>query len=113
PQPLKEAIKRLQAFAEAGADCLYAPGASSRADIAEIVRAVSPKPVNVLVRGPEWLSLSELGDIGVRRVSVGGAMARMAWAGLISAAQAIGRGEFAVFKEAAPGAELDRFFTAD
>ena len=114
PQPLKEAIKRLTAFAEAGADCLYAPGVSTRADIAAIVKAVAPKPVNVLSRGPDWLSLNELADLGVRRVSVGGAMARMAWAGLMRAAKEIGeRGNFAVLADAAGGGELNRLFADD
>ena len=80
PVPLKESIKRLTKFAEAGADCLYArPGPRKREDIVAIVKAVAPKPVNVLVGGPVGLTVADLADLGVRRISVGGALARVAW----------------------------------
>jgi len=74
-----DAIGRLTAFADAGADCLYAPGVRDKDDIAAMVRAVQPKPVNVLMAGP-GLSAAALADLGVRRISVGGALARVAWA---------------------------------
>ncbi len=113
PEPLKEAIRRLTAYAGAGADCLYAPGPWTREDIAAIVAAVAPKPVNVLARGAE-LSVADLAGLGVRRISVGGAMARMAWAGLMRSAREIaGAGSFAAFADAASGADLDAFFAAD
>ena len=111
-EPLKEAIRRLTAFAAAGADCLYAPGPSSREDIAAIVEAVAPKPVNVLVRG--GLTVGDLAGLGVRRISVGGAMARMAWAGFMRSAREIAEvGRFNSFTDAASGKELDGFFSAD
>lgn len=112
-QPLKEAIRRLTAFAEAGADCLYAPGPTSREDIAAIVGAVAPKPVNILARGLS-LTVADLAGLGVRRISVGALMARMAWAGFTRAAREIAEtGSFAAFDEAMPGAPLNDFFNAD
>jgi len=85
---LPETIKRLVAYAEAGADCLYAPGVRAAGDIADIVRAVAPKPVNVLVGG-DYLTVAQLTDLGVRRISVGGALARAAWTGFLIAAKEI------------------------
>ena len=85
---LSETIRRLQAFAEAGADCLYAPGLRVTEDIRAVVNAVAPKPVNVLVSG-DWITVSELKSFGVRRVSVGGALARAAWTGALLAAKEI------------------------
>ncbi len=112
--PLKEAVHRLATFAEAGADCLYAPGASTIEDISAIVEAVAPKPVNVLAGGPGSLTFGQLAALGVRRISVGGALARMAWAGLMKAAREIVEtGSFAAFEGAASGAELNRLFKAD
>jgi 2-methylisocitrate lyase-like PEP mutase family enzyme len=112
--PLKEAIRRLIAFAEAGADCLYAPGAASREEISAIVKAVAPKPVNVLARRLGPLSVADLAALGVRRISVGGAMARMAWAGLRrSASEIMEQGRFDAFADAAPGDQLDALFRAD
>ncbi len=82
---LAETLRRLTAYAEAGADCLYAPGLRSRDDIAAVVRAVAPKPVNVLV-GSDFTTVTELASLGVRRISVGGALARAAWTGFLEAA---------------------------
>lgn len=114
PDPLDEAIRRLIAFAEAGADCLYAPGARTIEDISAIVEAVAPKPVNVLARNLDGLTVGQLAALGVRRISVGGALARMAWAGVMRAAREIAEtGSFAAFEGAASGAELDRLFAAD
>ena len=80
PDPLRVSLERLTKFAEAGADCLYAPGVREPDEIAAIVKAVSPKPVNVLVSAPNpALSVSRLADLGVRRISVGSALARVAW----------------------------------
>ena len=91
---LKETIRRLTAFAEAGADCLYAPGLRTKTDIAAVVAAVAPKPVNVLV-GSGFTTVSELAALGVRRISVGGALARAAWGGFLAAAREIAeRGAF-------------------
>ena len=85
---LPETIKRLVAYADAGADCLYAPGVRVPSDIAEVVNAVAPKPVNVLVGG-DYLTVPQLTDLGVRRISVGGALARAAWTGFLIAAKEI------------------------
>jgi 2-methylisocitrate lyase-like PEP mutase family enzyme len=113
PEPLEEAIRRLTAFAEAGADCLYAPGPGKREDIAAIVKAVAPKPVNILAR-PGGLTVAELTELGVRRISVGGAMARMAWSGFQRASREIVEtGSFTAFESAAPGGPLNEFFAAD
>src|SRR5206468_10416070 len=88
PDPLKESLRRLEAYAGAGADCLYAPGPKSREHIQAIVKAVAPKPVNLLVGSP-GLSVAEIRDLGVRRISVGGALARSAWTGFIRMAKEI------------------------
>lgn len=85
---LAETLRRLTAFADAGADCLYAPGVRSREEIAAVVRAVSPKPVNVLVGGG-FTTVAALTELGVRRISVGGALARTAWTGALDAAREI------------------------
>lgn len=109
-KPLDEAIRRLVAYAEAGADCLYAPGVRTRADIEAIVRAVSPKPVNVLVGWPSEFTLQQLGEMGVRRVSVGGALAASAWGGFMAAAKELAEGRFDGFAKNASTREIDRFF---
>jgi 2-methylisocitrate lyase-like PEP mutase family enzyme len=113
PDPLKEAVTRLERFAEAGADCLYAPGVTSLEDIATIVKAVAPKPVNVLVSAPAGFTVADLAALGVRRVSVGGALARMAWAGVMRAGKDLAAGRFDALADAASGADLNKFFTAD
>jgi 2-methylisocitrate lyase-like PEP mutase family enzyme len=110
---LAEAIARLTAYAASGADCLYAPGLRSRDDIAAVVKAVAPKPVNVLVGGPTF-TVAELAALGVRRISVGGAMARTAWGAFMRAATEIAAtGSFAGFASAAPFPEINGFFAAD
>jgi 2-methylisocitrate lyase-like PEP mutase family enzyme len=85
---LTETVRRLTAYAEAGADCLYAPGIRTREEILTVVTAVAPKPVNVLV-GSDFATVAELTAMGVRRISVGGALARAAWTGFLSAATEI------------------------
>jgi 2-methylisocitrate lyase-like PEP mutase family enzyme len=105
---LGDAIRRLQAYAEAGADCLYAPGITTREQIAAVVAAVAPKPVNLLVGFPSELTLRDIEALGARRVSVGGALARTAWGGFMRAARMIATdGKFDGFAGAAAGAELD------
>ena len=97
---LKETIRRLTAYAEAGADCLYAPGIRQREEITGVVGAVAPKPVNVLV-GSSWASVAELSYLGVRRISVGGALARTAWTAFLEAAREIaGGGTFTALDQA-------------
>ena len=88
---IQEVICRLSSYAEAGANCLYAPGVESREHISAIVAAVSPKPVNVLISAPGGLSMADVAALGVRRVSVGGALARAAWGGFFGAAQELAR----------------------
>jgi methylisocitrate lyase len=103
-------IERLNAYSEAGADCLYAPGIKTREDIAAIVKAVAPKPVNLLI-GASGLSLKEAEDLGVRRISVGGSLARTAWSGFMRAAREIAeKGTFAELGNGHPGGELNKMF---
>jgi 2-methylisocitrate lyase-like PEP mutase family enzyme len=110
PDPLAESIRRLRAYAAAGADVLYAPGVHERADVAAVVAAVAPKPVNVLSANT-GLGVSDLAQLGVRRISVGSSLARAAWTGFIRAAKAIAeQGSFAGFDGAVPFSELDDFF---
>ncbi len=108
---LAETIRRLKAYGEAGADCLYAPGLRKLDDIREVVQAVSPKPVNVLVGAP-FTTVAELAEIGVRRISVGGALARAAWGAFLAAAGEIVRdGTFERLASAAPFPEVDGRFS--
>lgn len=93
PDAVTAAIDKLVAFAEAGADCLYAPGVKKKEDIAAMVRAEAPKPVNVLMHGPGF-TVGELADLGVRRISVGGALARVAWGAMLAAAEKMRTGSF-------------------
>jgi 2-methylisocitrate lyase-like PEP mutase family enzyme len=112
PEPLRTALDRLVAYAEAGADCLYAPRVRKPGEIADIVKAVSPKPVNVLVAAPDpALSVARLADLGVRRISVGAALARVAWGAFIRTARDIAdTGSFDSFADAADFTELDSLF---
>jgi 2-methylisocitrate lyase-like PEP mutase family enzyme len=109
---LRTAVDRLVAFADAGADCLFAPGIREPAMISTLVKAVAPKPVNVLVSAPvAGLSVSRLAEMGVRRISVGSGLARAAWGGFIRAARSIAdTGSFDGFAGATPGDELNAFF---
>lgn len=111
---IDEVIRRLTAYAEAGADCLYAPGIRERDQIAAVVNAVAPKPVNLLISAPGGLTMRDAAELGVRRVSVGGALARTAWGGFIRAAKQLAEnGVFDGFAGAAPHAELQKFFSAE
>jgi 2-methylisocitrate lyase-like PEP mutase family enzyme len=108
---LDDTIARLKAYAEAGADCLYAPGIRTREQITAVVAAVAPKPVNLLIGSATALTLADVAALGVRRVSVGGALARTAWGGFMRAAQRIASdGRFDGFAGAASGAELNALF---
>jgi 2-methylisocitrate lyase-like PEP mutase family enzyme len=107
---LAETVRRLTAYAEAGADCLYAPGIRSKAEIAAVVGAVAPKPVNVLVSS-DFTTVAELAKAGVRRISVGGALARTAWTGFLEAAREIaGQGTFSGLARAVPHGEINGSF---
>jgi 2-methylisocitrate lyase-like PEP mutase family enzyme len=114
PADLGEALKRLQADSQAGADCLYAPGVVSAEDIAALVKGVAPKPFNLLVLASNKMTMQEIAALGVRRVSVGGALARSAWGGFLRAARMIAdQGRFDGFADAAPGREMNGFFGED
>jgi len=108
---IDETTKRLKAYADAGADCLYAPDIRERKHVAAVVKAVSPKPVNVLISGPGGLTIDEVVELGGRRISVGGAMARAAWGGFMRAANQLAKHQrFDGFAGAAPHGELNKFF---
>jgi 2-methylisocitrate lyase-like PEP mutase family enzyme len=111
---LDETISRLKAYAAAGADCLYAPGLRTPEQISAVVAAVAPKPVNLLVGSASSLTVAKIAALGVRRISVGGALARSAWGGFMRAAKLLAeQGQFDGFADAAPGGELNAFFVAD
>lgn len=110
PSAISPAIDKLVAFAEAGADCLYAPGVREAGEIAAIVKAVAPRPVNVVMMR-SGLSLRRLEDLGVRRVSIGGALARAAWARIISVLADIrDKGSFEGLEDGIPGKQLNKIF---
>jgi 2-methylisocitrate lyase-like PEP mutase family enzyme len=104
-------IDRLNAYADAGADCLYAPGIRAKEQIAEVVKAVHPKPFNLLLGSP-GMSVAEAAELGVRRISVGGALARAAWGGFMRAAREIAeKGTFTELGNGHPGGELNKMFS--
>lgn len=110
---LAETVRRLEAYAEAGADCLYAPGIRTREEITTVLRAVAPKPVNVLV-GADFTTVEELAALGVRRISVGGALARAAWTGFMAAAREIAEGgTFTEVGRSLPFAEVNGWFSSE
>ena len=107
---LTETIRRLTAYAEAGADCLFAPGLRTMSDIKAVVQAVAPKPVNVLVSS-NFTTVAELEQVGVRRISIGGALAKAAWGGFLDAAKEIReRGTFALLSAPKPFTSMDDLF---
>lgn len=111
---LDDVVRRLKAYAEAGADCLYAPGLKSRAEIEALVRAVAPKPLNFLNSGAFGFTVSDLAAMGVRRISVGGSLARVAMDAFVRAAGQIARdGTFDAFDGLITNAELNKFFSQD
>lgn len=112
PDPFNTVLDRLAAYAEAGADCLYAPGVSKPDEISQIVKTVAPKPVNVLVSGfNHQLSLSQLADLGVRRISVGSGLALAAWGTFLRSAKDIkANGTFKLLADGAASAELNELF---
>jgi 2-methylisocitrate lyase-like PEP mutase family enzyme len=108
---LDDAILRLKAYSDAGADCLYAPGIRTPEQIRAVVEAVAPKPVNLLVGSASELTMQAIAALGVRRVSVGGALARAAWGGFMRAARMLAEGgRFEGFADAASGRELNALF---
>lgn len=107
---LAETVRRLTAYADAGADCLYAPGIRTKAEITAVVQAVAPKPVNVLV-GSDFTTVAELAALGVRRISVGGALARVAWAGFLDASKEMAeKGTFSRLTLGVPFDEINGAF---
>ncbi|WP_293807766.1 isocitrate lyase/phosphoenolpyruvate mutase family protein [uncultured Bosea sp.] len=114
PEALKESVRRIEAYAAAGADVLYAPGPKTSADIATIVAAAGGKPVNTLIYGDFGLSVADVAVAGTRRISIGGALARAAWAAFIEATRLIAEeGSFKGFAGNGPSAPLNPFFTKD
>lgn len=110
-EEIDEVIRRLTAYANAGADCLYAPGIDEREHIEAVVKAVAPKPVNLLISAPGDLTMRDAAELGVRRVSVGGALARAAWGGFVRAAKELAeQGTFDGFSGATPHGELQTLF---
>lgn len=113
-EKINQVIKRLVAYSDAGADCLYAPGFKERDQIKAIVEAVAPKPVNILIGGAVGLTMRDAAELGVRRVSVGGAFARAGWGGFIrSAKELLEKGTFDELKNAASYDELQELFRPD
>jgi 2-methylisocitrate lyase-like PEP mutase family enzyme len=111
---IAEVITRLKAYASAGADCLYAPGLRSPEQIDAVVNAVAPKPVNLLMPANIGLTVADIARLGVRRISVGGTLARVVWGTLIeSAKQIMNEGRFDSFADAVPHPELNGFFRED
>jgi 2-methylisocitrate lyase-like PEP mutase family enzyme len=108
---LNKVIDRLCAYSDAGAECLYAPGIKTKEQISAVVKAVAPKPVNLLI-GPSGLSVAQAAELGVRRISVGGSLARTAWAGFMRAAREIAeQGTFTEMGKGFPGGELNKMFS--
>lgn len=114
PDALRESVRRLQAYAEAGADVLFAPGLHDPAEIRTLVEAVRPKPFNLLVVRDSGLSVADIAALGVRRISVGPALALAAWTSFRRAAQVLkSEGSFAGLANLVPYPEINEFFTAD
>lgn len=107
---LNDTVERLQAYAEAGADCLYAPGINKADDIKLLVKELAPKPINILIGANSEYSLSELADMGVRRISVGGALARVAWGAFQNTAKQLAAGKFTGFGNAAAYPDINNIF---
>ncbi|HXX07765.1 MAG TPA: isocitrate lyase/phosphoenolpyruvate mutase family protein [Pseudolabrys sp.] len=111
---LPETVRRLKAFADAGADCLYAPGIRTREQIETVVKAVAPLPVNLLMHTPMGFTVNDVAAMGVRRISVGGTLARVAMNAFIQSARQIAQeGKFDSFGGVVPNAELNKFFHDD
>ena len=114
PDPLKESLRRLEAYAAAGADVLFAPGPRERSEIEAIVKAVGPKPVNVIMFQNAGFTVADLAGMGVRRISVGSSLARAAWTAFIRSARAIAEeGSFRGFEDLVSYGELNGFFRGD
>jgi len=114
PDPLRESVRRLQAYAEAGADVLFAPGPQEPGDIKALVEAVHPRPFNLLVVRDIGLGVGDIAELGVRRISVGGALALAGWTGFVRAAQTLkSKGRFSGLADLTPYAEINGLFAAE
>lgn len=114
PDAFRESVRRLQAYAEAGADVLFAPGPHKGDEIKALIEAVQPKPLNLLVVRDIGLGVNDIAALGVRRISVGGALALAAWTGFVRAAQTLkSEGRFAGFADLVPYADINGVFAAD
>jgi len=111
PNPLRESVLRLQAYADAGADVLFAPGPQTGSEIEALVAAVAPKPLNLLVVRDIGLRVQGIAELGVRRISLGGALALAAWTGFIRAAQILREGSFAALANLVPYTQMNELFT--
>jgi 2-methylisocitrate lyase-like PEP mutase family enzyme len=112
PDPFRESVRRLRAYAAAGADVLFAPGPQNQMEIKALVEAIAPKPLNVLVVGNIGFGVEEIAALGVRRISVGGALARSAWTGFLQAAKEIAEhGTFEGLSRAIPGGDMNKLFS--
>jgi 2-methylisocitrate lyase-like PEP mutase family enzyme len=109
---IDDTVKRLKAYADAGADCLFAPGLKTREQIKAVVQAVAPKPVNVVIASVAAMTLEEAAALGVRRISTGGAAARAAWTGFMTAAQGLAAGHLDAFASAVSGASMNALFSS-
>ena len=110
PDPLAEALRRIAAYAEAGAEVLYVPGITTPEQITAVVRAASPLPVNLLVHRPLGLTMEQIAALGVRRISLGGALSGVAWGAVARAVEEMKAGRFDALGTRMPGGELDRLF---
>ena len=111
PNPFRESVLRLQAYADAGADVLFAPGPQTGSEIEALVAAVAPKPLNLLVVRDIGLRVQGIAELGVRRISLGGALALAAWTGFIRAAQILREGSFAALANLVPYTQMNELFT--
>jgi len=111
---LDETIRRLKAFAVAGADCLYAPGLRTRELMSAVITAVAPKPVNIIMSAPLGLTVADIASLGARRISVGSALSRVVWGAFMRSAKAIAeQGRFDSFADGVPNADLNALFRDD
>jgi len=110
---LEDTVRRIRAYADAGADCLYAPGIKTEQEIKAVVQAANGRPVNLLIGGPSEMTLQKAQALGIRRISVGGGLARAAWAGFLAASHAmLAEGDFRKLHASPTGAELNTLFKA-
>ncbi|MGL4240270.1 MAG: GNAT family N-acetyltransferase [Beijerinckiaceae bacterium] len=113
PQPLPEVCRRVAAFAEAGADVLFAPGPRTAAEMREVIAAAGGKPVNIIVFADIGMTVAEIAKLGARRISIGSALAKAAWTGFVAATEELAKGSFSGFRHNMPSGPINSFFEAD